>query len=465
MDPNPTHPRPWPTRLFVALAIVVLTAVVFAPTTTYGLTNFDDPEFITINAAVRDGLTLDGVWWAFTEVWAQNWIPLTWVSLQLDVTVWAGDPRGFHVTNVALHAASAGLLYLVLLRVTGAPIRCAAVALLWALHPLRTESVAWVSERKDVLSVFFGLLGLWSYTRYVESRSGAWMAAVFGLFALGMMAKPGLITFPCCLLLLDAWPLNRLRRARDLVPLVLEKAPLFILVVACAFVTMYAQEGSRSSLGEHPLGARVRTALVGYVLYLDKTVWPDELAGYHPFPANPRPLWQPVGAAVLLVALTAAAVALRRRAPYLLVGWLWFLGASFPTCGLFQTGHHEYAERYTYWPHIGLMFAVVFGVADLVARARALRWAALAGCAVLLVASVWVTRETLPHWRDGVAFWTRVTSVHPDSPIGWRVLGEARLAAGDREGARAALKECLRLHPKESGARVILTNIENPTGD
>jgi hypothetical protein len=465
MDPNPTPPRRWPTRLPVFLAIAAITAAVFAPTTTSGLINFDDPECITVNAAVRDGLTLDGVWWAFTQVWACNWIPLTWISFQLDVTVWGGDPRGFHVTNVALHAASAGLLYLVLLRLTGAPVRCAAVALLWALHPLRTESVAWVSERKDVLSVFFGLLGLWAYARYVESRSETWMAAVFGLFALGMMAKPGLITFPCCLLLLDAWPLNRLKRARDLGPLIREKAPLFILVVAFSLVTLFAQEGSRNSLEDHPASARARTALVGYVLYLGKTLWPEELAGYHPFPPNPRPPWQPVGAAVLLVALTAAAVALRRRAPYLLVGWLWFLGALFPTCGLFQTGHHEYAERYTYWPHIGLMVAGVFAVADLVARARALRWAALAGCAVLLVACAGVTREALPHWRDGVAFWTRITSVHPDSALGWRGLGEAALAEGDREAARAALKECLRLNPKESGARVMLGNLENPTGD
>jgi hypothetical protein len=453
VEPDPTRPPRWFVRLPVAAGIAAVTALVFWPATAYGLVAWDDPLYVGLNGNVRDGLTAGGAFDAFVRIWAGYWIPLTWISFQLDVTLWGNDPRGFHVTNVLLHAANAALVYLLLVRLTGSPVRAAAVALLWALHPLRVESVAWVTERKDVLSGFFGLLGVWAYARYAEHRTNAWMGATFACFVLGMMAKPALITFPCCLLLLDAWPLGRLRRAADLAPLVREKAPLFLLVVAFAYLTVATQDEARLSLEQQPAPARVRTALVGYAMYLGKTVWPDGLAAFYPIPPDPRPLWQPAAAALVLAILTGAALAVRRRVPAVPVGWLWFVGTLFPTCGVLQSGPQEYADRFTYWPHIGLMLALVFLVGDWAARVRAGRLLAAVVFAVLLVASAVVTRETLPHWRDGVALWTRVVAVYPENVFAWGNLGEARALAGDREGARQAYEECLRLNPDSKGAR------------
>ena len=288
MEPNPAQPQRWFIRLFVALGIATTTAIVFAPAASYGLVNWDDPLYVGSNRNVRGGLTVDGAVEAFARVWAEYWIPMTWLSFQLDVTVFGDGPGGFpHHEHRPPRRERGTVVPRPPPPGPEPPLRCAAVALLWAVHPLRVRVRSLGDRTQGRPERFFS--DSWAsgaYTRYAESRSEVWMAVVFVLFALGMMAKPALITFPCCLLLLDAWPLNRLRRARDLLPLIREKAPLFILVIAFGFATTYAQQETISSLTERPVSSRARTALVGYALYLSKTVWPDEVGRVPPVPAG-----------------------------------------------------------------------------------------------------------------------------------------------------------------------------------
>src|SRR5579883_3044632 len=334
-------------REWVAAGLLAgISLAVFARALDCGFVNYDDMEYVTRNRDVLRGLTPGGVGWAFTTCYNSNWHPLTWLSLELDASLWhlpdgGPDPTGFHLTNVLVHAANVALVFFALRALTGAFWRSAAVALLFAVHPLRVESVAWVSERKDVLSTFFGLLALWAYAAYVAAPSRRRYLAVAGPFALSLLSKPMLVTLPCLLLVLDWWPLGRLRPG-DWRRRVVEKVPLFALVVASSAVTYLAQSKQRAvaSTTMFPPSVRLENALVGYAAYLFKTVWPADLAAYYPHPiydtrSGGGLTAETVGlAAVVLVALTAGAAALRRKAPYLLAGWLWFLGTLVPVIGL-----------------------------------------------------------------------------------------------------------------------------------
>jgi tetratricopeptide (TPR) repeat protein len=398
--------------VLVAAALAAGSLALFAPTCRCAFVNYDDPDYVTENPSVQAGLTGAGITWAFTRTHAGYWHPLTWLSLQLDASLFGLESAwGFHLTNVVLHAASTVLLFLALRRMTGVLWRPALVAALFAVHPMHVESVAWVTERKDVLSGLFWMLALLAYARYVEEPTLGRSLLVLAAYALGLMAKPMLVTLPCVLLLLDYWPLRRPWTRQ----LLWEKLPLFALTVAACPLTLHTQHegGAVPLLAEVPLAVRAGNALLSYCLYLLKTVWPTNLGVLYPYPAA-IPLWQGAAAAVFLVALTAVAVRLRRRAPYLLVGWLWFLGTLVPVIGLVQAGAQALADRFSYLPSIGLFLAVVWGGGDLLAgrpaAASLLAGTALAALVLLCVPQVLV-------WHDSLTLWQHARKVSVPSAL------------------------------------------------
>jgi hypothetical protein len=440
-DTEPT-PAARPGRGWVlALGLTVLTAAVFAPTVRNGFVGLDDEVYVTHNHGVAAGLSADGLKYAFDSDAGGFWLPTTWLSLQLDVTLHGEDPAGFHLTNNLLHALNAVLLFVVLQRATGATGRSFAVALLWAVHPLRVESVAWVTERKDVLSGLFFLLAIAAYIRHTPSGNRVWFYLSVAAFGVGLAAKPMLVTLPCVLLLLDAWPLGRLRSARDLPQLAWEKTPFFLLSFVFSVITAFAQNdsGATHELAKLPLAERAATALVGYGAYLRMTVWPADLGVQYPL--GPRPAWQLAAAAGVLAGVTALAVALRRKAPYLTVGWFWFAGMIFPICGLFQVGTQAYADRFTYLPHIGLLVAVVWGAADGFARCGVPVRGRAVVVALLAAACVVQTERQIPHWASARAMWERAVEVSPDNDRAWFELTKMYWQDGDWDRALKCLDE------------------------
>jgi tetratricopeptide (TPR) repeat protein len=444
--------------------LAIATFVTFAAALRCEFVCYDDPDYVTKNQYVTSGLSLTNAAWAFTTFTNSNWHPLTWLSLQLDSALWWPNPMGFHLTSVLLHAANAALLFLALWTLTDAFGPSLAAALLFAVHPLRVESVAWVSERKDVLSMSFGLLALLAYAQYARRPSALRYLAVATAFALSLLCKPMLVTLPCLFLVLDWWPLRRVGRRADWLRLALEKIPLFVLIGASAAVTYRAQleQHAVANLGQFPVGLRIQNAAVAYVAYLSKSVWPTGLAVYYPHPlydtrsGGGLPVEQVVTAVVLLTAATAGAYALRLRAPYLLAGWLWYVGALVPVIGLVQVGSQAYADRYTYFPQIGVLVALCWGVADLAAVYRKVALATLAAAALALAA---VTQEQLTFWRDSVALWQHALDVTFPTPTAVMNLGVARQAAGDFASAAECYQQALRLHPDVVGLVRIHANL------
>jgi Tfp pilus assembly protein PilF len=478
--PMPLSRRDW----IAAAVLAAVTFAVFAPALGCDFVNFDDPDYVTRNSYVMRGLTADGVRWAFTAFHTYNWHPLTWLSLQLDSTLWGPGPRGFHRTNVLLHAANAALLFLALRGLTGAFWRSAAVALLFAVHPLRVESVAWVSERKDVLCACFGLLALWAYAGYARRPSAPRYGAVLAAFALSLLAKPMLVTLPCLLLVLDWWPLRRMATAdeppakgrgtgittgpsawlpalADWRRLVVEKVPLFVLVAASAIVTIHAQSagGAVSGLQTFPPSVRLGNAAVSYVTYLSDTLFPTGLAVYYPHRSYP---WggglapaTVAAATLLLLAITAAAVALRRRTPYLLTGWLWYAGTLVPVIGLVQVGGQAYADRYTYFPQIGILLALCWGVGDLV---RSWPRTAMSVAAVAAVVLAALTVGQLQVWRNSTTLWENDLTAARPSPEALDHLGQALAGQGQAAKAIDCYRRAIALDPTSARAHNNLGN-------
>src|SRR5437879_11039444 len=360
--------------LGILLGLAVMTFGIYAQVIGHQFITLDDPTYIQENPLVNRGVTLAGLTWAFTTFHATNWHPLTWISHMIDCQLFGTNAGRHLLVNALIHVANTLLVFWFLLRTTHARWPSALVAALFALHPLHVESVAWASERKDTLSTFFGLLSLIAYVRYVEAPSSiryVWTAITL---ALGLLAKPMLVTWPFVMLLLDYWPLGRWQSAKSkaqvkkLRKLILEKIPLFILVAASAVITLIAQSsgGAVRTLAHEPLALRLSNTLVSYAKYLLLTFWPNDLAVYYPLAPRGIPGWQIVGAAFLLIGITAFCFLQRKIRPYLIVGWLWFLGTLVPVIGLVQVGGQTMADRYFYIPSIGLFVALVFGLADLV---------------------------------------------------------------------------------------------------
>jgi Flp pilus assembly protein TadD len=456
--------RTKPSVIAVCLGLALVTAILYWPIISHDFVTIDDQEYIQENPHVTPGLTWSGVSWAFETGYASNWHPLTWVSHMLDCTLYGLRPGGHHLTNLLLHAADTLLLFLLLNQMTGALWRSAIVAALFAWHPLHVESVAWASERKDVLSTLFWLLTTMAYVRYVREsnggrpRSRAWYYAALACFALGLTCKPMLVTLPCVLLLLDFWPLNR--RAPPPQPdgtptqpdslgwLVLEKLPLFALAAAASVVTYLVQAtgGAVTTLEVIPPSARFANALLAYCRYLGKTLWPANLSVMYPYVKH----WSTgsvLASAALLAALSAVFLMRARRSPWLIVGWLWFLGTLVPTIGLVQVGSQSMADRYMYIPGIGLFILIVWGAAGLCGSSP-LRRAILCALGVIcLGACLAVTRVQLRSWRNGETLFRHAVAVTRDNYIALNGLGGAVDRLGRHDEALDLYSQSVALNP------------------
>src|SRR5438874_1764868 len=353
--------------LSVCFFLVVITWLVFGQTVRYDFVNYDDNEYVYANPAITSGLTLHGITYAFSGRHAKNWHPLTTLSHMLDCQLWGVRADGHHFTNVVFHTIAVVLLFLVLKQTTGAIWQSAFVAALFAIHPLRVESVAWISERKDLLSAVFFMLTLDAYARYARSPSIGRYLTLSILFALGLMSKPMLVTVPLVLLLLDYWPLKRFAGGLSSKRLILEKVPLFTLSAAAGVATLLLQRSSMAVVEKLPVVWRIGNGLVSCVIYVKQMIWPVGLAVFYPHPGDQLPVWE-IGLAIALLAMVSAgAVALRRKSPYLITGWFWYLVMLLPVIGLIQVGSQGHADRYTYLPQIGLYVLLAWGTTDALA--------------------------------------------------------------------------------------------------
>jgi len=412
--------------LLTALLLAVATAAVYLPVTGYQFVEYDDNQYVTANPRVQAGLTPGGVAWAFTSIgYASNWHPLAWLSHMLDVELFGLSAGGHHLTSLLLHLASTVLLFLFLVRSTGARGPSAFAAALFALHPLHVESVAWVAERKDVLAAFFWFLTMAAWLGWLRRPGpGRYLLAVF-VFALALLSKPMAVTLPFALLLIDWWPLGRLPARAGagslaaLPRLVVEKVPLFALAAASGWLTWLAQRrgGSVVEIELIPFGQRAVNAVVSYGRYVQKMFWPTGLAPFYPYPAHS---WSQMiqGEAVLsglaIATATAAAIATARRIPCLAVGWFWYLGTLVPVIGLVQVGMQSHADRYTYIPLVGLFILAGFGSARLARSRPAARFVAGAAAILLTAALAVATRVQTGVWRDSVTLFERILRVNPD---------------------------------------------------
>jgi Tfp pilus assembly protein PilF len=439
--------------LAVCVFLLLAVALVFGQTARHDFVNFDDNEYVYDNPHVKQGLTLSNVAWAFNVGHAYNWHPLTWFSHMLDARLYGMHPGGHHLTSVLLHAIAAILLFLALWRMTGCLWRSAFVAAVFAVHPLRAESVAWVSERKDVLSGLFFMLTLGAYVGYVRRPfSLARYLAVLVLFGLGLMSKPMLVTLPFVLLLLDYWPLGRMEPAvGGTAPfpgkIILEKLPLLALTAASCAITFVAQSKLVIPVDAVSLSSRMANTVVAYMAYIGKLFYPVGLAVLYPYPDRGLQFWQVAASALALTGISAAAVIWRRRFPWLFVGWFWYLGMMVPVIGLVRVGLHSMADRYTYLPQIGLCLCVTWGVSQMTASWRYRRRVcgiAAALAILLLMGLAW--RQTY-YWRNSETIWNHTLESTTRNYIAHNSLGVLLADRGEVDAAVVHYREALAIQP------------------
>jgi tetratricopeptide (TPR) repeat protein len=469
--------------ILVVMALIAITLAVYSQTGNYPFLGFDDDEYVTNNLHVTSGITGENIVWAFTSIDASNWHPVTWLSHMADVRFYGMNPRGHHLTNVVIHTISSLLLLLFLFRFTGSFWQSSFVAALFALHPLHVESVAWVAERKDVLSAFFWLLTLLLYSEYVSKKKSALYILSLFSFVLGLMAKPMLVTLPLVMLLMDFWPLDRyrhegqeqyggqeqgLRRVSGMITaFIKEKIPFFILSFLSAVITIYAQNesGAVKSFDQIPFELRVENALIAYVKYIGKTLWPRDLAVFYPIPST-FPLWQVIGSLFVLLLISAATIWGVRRSPYLAAGWFWFLVTLVPVIGLIQVGGQSMADRYTYIPVIGLFIMVAWGVADLTRQVQHQKGVLALLAGVVIVASTILTWRQLGYWRDDISLFRHTLQVTTGNSFINYNLGVALAEKGDLDAAIREYQEALRVNPNFTEAHtnlgIALANKGNP---
>lgn len=451
-------------EVIASLALSICIFALYAPVRHLSFIYYDDPVYVYENPHVNTGLTFANVRWAFTTRDAANWHPLTWISHQLDVSVFGPAPAGHHFVNVLLHAANASLLLVILSRLTGQFWLSAVSAALFALHPLRVESVVWIAERKDLLCGFFSLLTIAVYEWYVRLSSQKRMMCVALTLLLALMSKPMAVTLPFVLLLLDVWPLGRLkydgwRGARSLV---FEKALLFGLVLAASAMTLNAQSagGATRDVSVYPLPYRLANAVVSSARYIVKIVWPHDLVILYPHPStwNASHVLGSAGALLLLVSTIVLLLLRRTAAP--LVGWLWFLGMLVPVIGIVQVGDQSMADRYTYLPSIGLTIAVVWGVYAMVERHADMQRALLAASAVVAVILFVLTARQIHTWKDGsIGLMTRAIALQPNNwPARWQ-LGAELAHNNDDAAAADQFRAALKVHPQHAGLHYALANV------
>ena len=442
--------------LGVCFFLVVITWLVFGQTVRYDFVNYDDNEYVYANPAITSGLNPHGIIYAFSGRHARNWHPLTTLSHMLDCQLWGVRAGGHHLTNVVLHTIAVVLLFLVLQQMTGAIWQSAFVAALFAIHPLHVESVAWISERKDVLSAVFFTLTLGAYVRYVRSPSIGRYLTMSILFALGLMSKPMLVTVPLVLLLLDHWPLQRFAGRSSIKRLALEKIPLLALSAAGGFVTLWVQQSSVAHTEELPLIWRVANGLVTYAIYLRQMIWPVGLAVFYPHHGDQLPIWE-IGLAIVLLGLVSAgAIALRHQRPYLVTGWFWYLVMLLPVIGLIQVGSQAHADRYTYLPQIGLYLLLAWAITDAltsrfatgrIRRGGLQRRIVAVTASLAIIALAWCAHVQASHWRNGESLWGHALAVTSGNFMAHDGLGQCLANRGRLDEAIDQFQRALNIAP------------------
>jgi tetratricopeptide (TPR) repeat protein len=445
------------------LLLTLCTFALYWPVRSFDFVNYDDPAYVTQNPHVQQGLSSQSATWAFTSAHASNWHPLTWISHMLDVTLFGVSAGAHHMVNVVLHTLNALLVLLVLFRMTGRVGPAFVVAALFAWHPLHVESVAWVAERKDVLSALFWLLTILCYAEYSRAQRGAnkarlYYVAALGCFLLGLLSKPMVVTLPMVLLLLDVWPLKRvsLDAREGWRGILIEKVPFLLLSSAVSIVTFIVQRGSGAvaSMEQVPLYSRLANVVVAYSAYLRKFVWASDLAVFYPHPGI-WPVLTVLVSGVALVLLTVVAVVRIKRGPWLLVGWLWYLGVLVPVIGLVQVGNQAFADRYTYLSLIGVCIAVAYEISGWQYH-RLGRSVTLAGGTVVLIACLWATARQLEHWRNTETLMRRALAVTRNNHVAHHNLGYYLSESGNREEAREHYQAALAIMPDYYEARMNL---------
>lgn len=455
-------------KLFICILLVVMTLAVLWSVKDYEFIHYDDDLYVVNNPKVQEGLTIESIKWAFTSTHTGNWYPLTWLSLMLDYELYGLNPAGYHWTNLLFHIANTLLLFFLLSRITGTVYKSAFVAALFAMHPLHVESVAWVSERKEVLSTFLWMLTMGAYVKYVEKPGIIKYLLVLIAFSLGLMAKSMLVTLPFVLLLMDFWPLERFLRRQPIDSIIIsnqiqttstghdtairrlfyEKVPLIALTIPVCIVAIIAQRqaGALFPFESFSVALRVANALISYVLYIWKMLIPSNLSVFYPHPGI-WPMWQVILSGLFLLLVSAAVLRMGRRYPYLLVGWLWYLGTLVPVIGLVQIGSQAMADRYSYIPLIGLFIMAAWGSADILKKYH-YRRAILASLAVVtIIGSATVTSQQLRYWQNGITLFRHNIATTTPNYINHYNLGVTLMEKGNYTEAISEFQKALQLRP------------------
>ena len=446
----------WKT-ICICIALAVLTWAVFGQTLRYDFVNYDDPSYVYQNTRITSGINLANVGWAFTHIHSENWHPLTTITHMLDCQLHGLNAGWHHFTNVLLHAIAVVLLFVALQQMTGVLWRSAFVSAVFAVHPLHVESVAWIAERKDVMSAVFFMVTLLAYLNYTRAPSIGRYLTVALAVVLGLMSKPMLVTLPFVLLLLDYWPLGRFeahrsKTGRQVLQPVLEKIPLIVLSAVSSIVTFLAQRGAIGWTEQLPVSARISNALVAYAVYIRQMFWPAGLAVFYPHPENRLPALEISLALIVLVGITTAAFHFRKKAPYFITGWLWYLGMLVPVIGLVQVGWQGHADRYTYLPQIGLYIAVTWAVTDFTRSWRFQRMVLTAAGVVVLGALTWSSRLETAYWRDSETLFTHALAVTRNNDVALNNLGIIFLEKGRLDDAISNLQAAIDLRPENAPA-------------
>jgi len=446
-------------HVLICLFLVFATLTVYRQILYYEFIDLDDYEYVAENQTVQNGLTLKNIAWSFTTTLTGNWHPLTWVSHMLDCQIFGVNPGWHHFTNLIFHTANGLLLFFLLRKMTGDLWQSGFVAAVFALHPLQVESVAWIAERKNLLSTFFGVVTLWGYVAYIEKPNVIKYLSVFLFFSLGLMSKPMLVTLPFVMLLLDLWPLSRLQLESsgdspipkpgiNIFYLVKEKLPFFALVTASSVVTFIVQKkgGAVGSLEMISMKGRIANALVSYVGYIGKIIWPNKLAILYPHPVD-FPWWKTTGSFALLVAITVFVIRNVKLRPWLSVGWFWYLGTLVPVIGLVQVGVQAMADRYAYVPMIGLLIMIAWGVPSLLERQQRKKIGLALITAVILSLCMTTTWFQSMYWKNSIILFQHTLNVTRNNYLPHNNLGVALANRGRIDEAVEHYRESLRIKP------------------
>ena len=463
-------------KWLISIALAALTITAYWELRDNNFVSYDDDVYVTANAHVQRGLTLDNIGWALTSTSAANWHPLTWLSHMLDWELYGKNPAGHHITNLLIHMANVVLLFWLLEAMTGGLWQSAIVAALFAIHPLSVETVAWVAERKNVLSTLFWILTIWAYVWHARKPSWGRYSVVLLLFVMALMSKPMVVTLPLVLMLLDYWPLNRLKRTAETAPtrvnekrtkrarpvkaaqsypslslkqLVIEKLPLLLLALISSLVTVIAQRagGAVGTIEAFPLLVRCENAVVSYARYLLDMIWPLRLAVFYPHPQHSLPKWQLAMSAVVLVGLTVIVITHIRKAGYLSVGWLWYGGTLVPVIGIVQVGLQSRADRYAYIPLIGIFIMIVWPAWEWISQRRRRRQVAAVAVAGVVIALTAATRSQVLYWTTSVTLFERALAVTENNYVAHNNLGESLAQQGRLDDAEAHFAAAIQINP------------------